>query len=88
MLLIKTDINLTLTIAINNRVKFQINIQRRSGVYKFWKIKNYIHKSLMLLITQARNDLYRKEQLGLPSYFLVSLLQIYPPVRKTNSLFK
>ena len=69
MLLMKTDINLTLTIAINNRVKFQINIQKRSGVYKFWKIKNYIHKSLMLLITQARNDLYRKEQLSLPSYF-------------------
>ena len=42
----------------------------------------------MLLITQARNDLYRKEQLSLPSYFLVSLLKIYPPVRTTNSLFK
>ena len=88
MLLMKTDINLTLTIAINNRVKFQINIQKRSGVYKFWKIKNYIPKSLVLLITQARNDLYRKEQLSLPYYFLVSLLQIYPPVQKTNSLFK
>ena len=40
----------------------------------------------MLLITQTRNDLYRKEQLNLPYYFLVSLLQIYPPVQKTNSL--